>query len=126
MTRSHASLGALAELPPPFSIAVESHGEAATVRPRGELDLATIDHLRHALERLIEARTTWIVVDLGEVEFLDSTGLHVLLRIHARSQRDGWVLKIIPGPPAVQRIFDITCTTDRLPFAGSTGRAANG
>ena len=50
------------------------------------------------------------------VEFLDSTGLQTLLTAHAQAQHDNWELTIIPGPPAVQRLFEISCTIDRLPF----------
>jgi len=64
------------------------------------------------------------VIDLRGVEFLDSTGLHALLTARAQAQQDDWEQTIIPGPRTVQRIFEITCTIDRLPFAAGNGRAA--
>ena len=110
--------------PLPFSIAVEARRDAVKIAPRGELDLATIGQLQHALKRLIDTRPARIVIDLRNVEFLDFTGRQTLLTAHAQAQHDNWELTIIPGPPAVQRRFEISCTIDRLPFTTDNGRAA--
>ncbi len=68
--------------------------------------------------------TSRIVIDLRDVDFPDSTGLHARLDAHAQAQQENWELTIIPGPRAVRRIFEITSTIDRLPFATANGRAA--
>jgi anti-anti-sigma regulatory factor len=47
---------------------------------------------------------------------MDSTGLRCVLRLDAASRADGFSLGLVAGPPAVQRIFDMTGTADRLPF----------
>ena len=109
----------------PFSIAVEAQRDATRIAPSGELDLATVEQLQRKLGQLIDAGSARIVIDLRGVEFLDSTGLHTLLDAHAQAQHDNWELTIIPGPRAVQRIFEITCTIDRLPFATANYRAAS-
>ena len=119
------SAGAVATLPMPFSIAVEAERGAVTLAPRGELDIFTIDQLQRALERLVDAPTARIVIDLRGLEFLDSTGLHLLVSTHAQAQQDNWDLTIVPGPRAVHRIFEITRTIDQLPFAAN-GHAASG
>ena len=124
-TRPNRPTGAVVTLPAPFSITVEAKRDAVTVAPRGELDLSTIDQLRGALKRLLGAPTARIVIDLRGVEFLDSTGLHLLVSTHAQAQQDDWELTIVPGPRAVQRIFEITRTIDQLPFAAN-GHAASG
>lgn len=112
---------AQAHRPPTFSIAVEPRRDAVQIAPKGELDLATVEQLRHELAEVIDAGFTRIVIDLRGVEFLDSTGLHALITADAHAQRDGWTLEIIPGPRAVQRIFELTCTLDRLPFTTNGG-----
>lgn len=113
-----------AELPRPiqptvadgFSVRVKRERETAELIAAGEIDLATVEQLERALEALIEAGCPRIVIDLRAVEFLDSTGLRALVCAHARAERDGWQLAIVPGGPAVQRIFEITGVIDRLPF----------
>ena len=122
--RSEIPTGAPAYPPVPFQIAVEAQRDTVTIAPKGELDLATIGQLQRELGRLIDAPPTRIVIDLRGVEFLDSTGLHALLTAHAQAHQDNWELTIIPGPRAVQRIFELTGTIDRLPFATANGRAA--
>lgn len=102
--------------PTGFYVEVKREHETAELIPAGEVDLATVGLLQRELETLIEAGFARIAIDLRRVEFLDSTGLHTLLRAHARAEQDGWQLAIIPGPPAVQRVFEITGLIDRLPF----------
>lgn len=103
-------------LPTAFSISVEPRRDHAHLTPHGELDLATAGQLERELAELITAGFTQITIDLHRVEYLDSTGLHLLLNAHAQAQRDGWELSIIPGPPRVQRLFELISLTDQLPF----------
>lgn len=121
--RSETPIGAPADPRVPFQIAVEAERNGMTITPRGELDLATTGRLQRELEHVIDAGPGRIVIDLRGVEFLDSTALHALLSAHAQAQHDNRELTIIPGPRAVQRIFEITGTIDRLPFATANGRA---
>jgi anti-sigma B factor antagonist len=107
--------------PPGFLIAVERAGDAVRVAPRGELDLATVEKFRRGLGEVIEAGSTKIVIDLRGVDFLDSAGLHALFDIHADAQHDSWELSIIPGPPALERIFELTQAIDHLPFTTTNG-----
>lgn len=122
--RSEISIGAPAYAPVPLSLAIEAQPDAVKIAPRGDLDLATVGQLQRELERVIDARPPRIVIDLRGVEFMDSTGLHALLNAHTQAQQDNWELTIIPGSRAVQRIFEITATIDRLPFATANGRTA--
>ncbi|MBV9604489.1 MAG: STAS domain-containing protein [Solirubrobacterales bacterium] len=66
-----------------FSVQLHAPGEperdAAVVGVHGEIDLETAPLLRQALLPVIENRTGPVVVDLSQVEFMDSTGMHVLV-----------------------------------------------
>jgi anti-anti-sigma factor len=57
-----------------------------------------------------------IVVDLDEVGFIDSSGLHVLLRHAASSSRDGARLRLTKGSQQAQHLFTLTGAIDHLPF----------
>jgi anti-sigma B factor antagonist len=67
-------------------LGVEAAGDACVVRLGGELDLWNAATVREALEGARTASPERVVVDLGEVEFIDSTALGVL--IEARTKLD--------------------------------------
>lgn len=89
------------------------------VRPIGSLDLATVLSLEQQLEELREAGFRRLIVDLGGLRFMDSTGVHLALRWHAAAQQDGFEIGFAPGPRAVQRVFELTGTIEHLPFIRS-------
>jgi stage II sporulation protein AA (anti-sigma F factor antagonist) len=88
----------------------------ARVRLVGALDLATVAVLEAELAQLREAGARRIVLDLSALDFIDSTGLRCILERDSKARQDGFSIVLVPGPPAVQRVFDITRTTERLPF----------
>ena len=55
--------------------------------------------------------TSVLTVDLRELSFLDSTGLRALLQLRTRCEAHGCRLLLIPGPPTVQRAFDVSGLT---------------
>jgi anti-sigma B factor antagonist len=73
----------------------------------GEVDSDTSDQLRHQLIDLIDAGEHEIVLDLSKLEFLDSTGLGVLVGAMKRLQREG-SLKLRSPRPAAMKVFQIT------------------
>jgi anti-sigma B factor antagonist len=82
----------------------------------GDLDLGTVELLATRVDEARRAGVHHIVLDLGGLNFLDSTGLRCLLLLDAESRQDGFSLALRPGRPAVQRVFDVTATAARLPF----------
>jgi anti-sigma B factor antagonist len=56
-----------------------------------------------------------VVVDLSQLHFLDSSGMRALLRLQSRIG-DRARLELVPGPPAVQRVFELVGLTAVLPF----------
>src|SRR5437016_13770238 len=74
-------------------LGVEEVGDAYVVRLGGELDLYNAAQVRAALVEACAQAPERIVVDLGEVEFLDSTALAVL--IEARAMRGNRVVLVL-------------------------------
>jgi anti-sigma B factor antagonist len=62
-----------------LGIDVTDRGDWAVLAVRGEIDVATAPQLREELLELVSAGRKQIVVDLSGVDFLDSTGLGVLV-----------------------------------------------
>ncbi len=89
---------------------VDGGAGEAVVAVSGELDLHSADVLERAVAALHAAGRDRIVVDLRGVEFMDSTGLRVLIGLHRAAERDGRRLSLVPGPHPVQRIFELTAT----------------
>jgi anti-sigma B factor antagonist len=71
---------------------VEQHNGGVVVRLGGELDLYNADDIRHALGGAIERGAVYIVVDMSEVDFVDSTALGVLIEARSKLGRDGVLL----------------------------------
>jgi anti-sigma B factor antagonist len=105
-----ASLGSLR--PGELTIELFRDGDARIVLLRGELDLASAPALEEALRR-VESGSGRLVVDLSELSFIDSTGIHLLLQAHLRTAGR---LSLRPGPPEVQRVLSLTKVANRLSF----------
>jgi anti-sigma B factor antagonist len=90
---------------------------------RGELDVATVPRLAEPLREALAAGKTAVVIDLGELTFLDSTGLMVLLNGLRRVVRQGGNLAIVCTNPTVLRLFDITGTANTFTVVDSRERA---
>jgi anti-anti-sigma factor len=100
----------------PFTCQVSREDGQAVVSPRGELDMATVGAVDLELRGLRDAGVDRIVLDLGGLTFMDSSGLHLLTRWVSEASKDGFQFELEPGPPAVQRIFDLTAMSDALPW----------
>jgi anti-sigma B factor antagonist len=102
-----------------FSMDVHSAEVTCRLALRGELDLASSTELEQELDRLLASGANQVVVDLRELEFMDSTGLSVLINAHQRAQQAGARLSLIKGPPQVQRLLSLTGVADRIELADS-------
>jgi anti-sigma B factor antagonist len=105
----------------PFTCNVIPDRDAAIVAPRGDLDMATVGAVERELKRLRDSGFDKIVLDLGGLTFMDSSGLHLVTRWTNDASRDGFSFELEPGPPAIQRLFELTSTTELLPFRKRSG-----
>jgi anti-sigma B factor antagonist len=95
-------------------VEVDSERDRVVVRLSGELDLASAPQLERELEGAAIDDASQILFDLDDLEFLDSTGLQVLLSTHRRATERGQQFAITRGSPQVQRLLDITRVAERL------------
>jgi anti-sigma B factor antagonist len=100
----------------PFNCQVTSDGEHAVVAPQGELDMATVGAVEQELRRLRGSGAGKIVLDLGGLTFMDSSGLHLVVRWTSEASKDGFEFELEPGPPVVQRIFELSALEETLPW----------
>jgi anti-sigma B factor antagonist len=100
----------------PFRCDVFPERERVRIAPAGDLDIATTPRLRAAVKDLLDSGFDHVVVDLADVEFLDSSGVQLLLALQTAADAGEYRFALKPGPSAVQRIFELTGTLDQLPF----------
>lgn len=88
------------------------------LRLRGELDLSSAPELERALANARLEKPDRLLIDLSELEFMDSTGLALLVRAEQDSRQDGQRFHLSPGSRQVRRLFDLTGIADRFTFEG--------
>lgn len=98
----------------PFSVTVSKDGERAIVTLRGELDLSGTDRLRAALEQAEEPPTGLLILDLSELDFIDSTGLEIVLRAARRAHDAGRRLAVARPSTYVRRLLKVTAIDQSL------------
>jgi anti-anti-sigma factor len=101
---------------PEFHVAVHPNREQVVVAPRGELDLASLAAVERQLDDLRDVGFADIVVDLRGVTFLDSSGLQLLLAASRQASASGCRFRLVQGDAAVQRLLEITGTTEAFEF----------
>ena len=90
-----------------FRVTAERVGAQALVAAQGELDISTLPEFEQAATRMRSQGLERMVIDLREVEFLDSMSIELLLRLHGELTATGAELVVVRGPRAVNRIFDL-------------------
>jgi anti-anti-sigma factor len=100
-----------------FTVSSKRVNGSEHIRVTGELDLSVIGAVDREMERAEASDATRIVLDLDELEFMDASGVRLLLHLNDRSQNDGRRLRITrAGAPQVQRVLELTGVDELLPF----------
>ncbi|WP_030797359.1 STAS domain-containing protein [Streptomyces sp. NRRL S-337] len=80
----------------------------AMVAVRGELDTDTGIALHHQLANQLAHGRRYLVLDLREVPFMDSSGLNVIIRAHNDTRQVGGSVYLAAVSPTVRRLLDLT------------------
>jgi anti-anti-sigma factor len=92
-----------------LELTITPHRDHVRVAPSGELDLSTAGMLRAQLEELWDLGWTDVVVDLRELSFIDSSGLHVLIDMHQHAAEVRRRFSIVDdGAQPVARVLEIS------------------
>jgi len=88
--------------------------EALVARPAGEIDMAVTPELGVALLAAVEQHSPGcLVIDLGAVEYVDSSGIELLFRVHAATAGDGVELIVVAPPGSnAARLLGLVAMTD--------------
>ena len=100
-----------------FAMRCVRAGGDERVQLLGEMDLSVIGSVDREMRRVESGDASRIVLDLGELEFLDASGIRLLLHLNARSKGNGDRLCIARArSPQVQRVIELTGAGQLLPF----------
>jgi anti-sigma B factor antagonist len=88
-----------------FEITSFESGRWLVVQPSGEIDMVNAPTLRAAL---VEFDRDHVIVDLSNVEFIDSTGLGVLVGAAARARKRDGEMRVVCPRPGIRKVFAIT------------------
>lgn len=89
-------------------------GDCAVLQVTGEVDAYTAPMLRKQMQELAANGAVHLIADLGQVDFLDSTGLGALIGGLKRLREADGSLALVISTPRILRIFQITGLTKAL------------
>jgi anti-sigma B factor antagonist len=102
---------------PTLDYQTTTDGTVAVIAATGELDLSGAAVLEAELERLDDdPELGTVVLDLSGLEFMDSSGLRLIVLADMRARDAGRRFALVRGPDTVHRVFEITRMSERLDF----------
>jgi anti-anti-sigma factor len=103
----------------PFELEVVTEDDRQTFILRGELDITSAGRVGSMVSRTVSAATSALILDLSEVTYMDSTGLRMIIAARQLCKEHGTAFALVPGPPEVQRLFELTGAAKNLSFTGA-------
>jgi anti-sigma B factor antagonist len=103
-------------LPGQLTVTTRTSADEVTLLLYGEIDFASAPALEQALREAEKSRPRRVVLDLAALDFIDSTGIHLLIDAQQRADANGHQLILTHVPVHVQRLFALTGLDARLSF----------
>jgi anti-sigma B factor antagonist len=100
---------------PIFDLTVSRHGSSVVIAASGEIDLESAPALAASLAQVTDAGAGGVVVDLTDVEFLDSSGLTALVTGARNLKAKGIPFHVVvPDANTIRKVIEITRLTEPL------------
>jgi len=90
-----------------------TEGSVSVLELNGDIDVSSAPTLQAVLQQLMDDGRQLVVLDLGAVPFMDSSGLGVLVAAHRRLTAAGGQIALASATPALRKVFELT-RTNRL------------
>jgi anti-sigma B factor antagonist len=113
-------------VPVDLDVETSKRDDASVLTLRGEIDVYTAPRLRQAIVDLVESGERRIVVDMEKVDFLDSTGLGVLVGGLKRVKTNEGTLSVVVTQDKILKIFEITGLNRVFPITATVDDALQG
>jgi anti-sigma B factor antagonist len=104
------------------ALTLEKHstGKSVYLKLNGELDAHSSEQLGRAMRAEEQDGCREVVLDLEDLDFIDSTGLSTLIAAASRAQAGGWTISVINARGKVRRVFDLTDMDSMLEYCQKT------
>ncbi|HEX3621889.1 MAG TPA: STAS domain-containing protein [Acidimicrobiales bacterium] len=117
MRRLGAPLRPADDDPPQLSLSCTSTPERVIVAVRGEVDACTSGQLKQQLIDVMDgAGNLPVEADLGDMTFIDSSGLSVLVEMHLEARSRGTTFVLLGARPSAAKVFEIVGLNSILTF----------
>jgi anti-sigma B factor antagonist len=103
------------ETPEELSVEVLADSDVSVLVVRGELDAYSAPTLDAVVEQVLAKGAQRLVLDLGEVAFIDSSGLRSMIRARKQVGDEAGALRIRDPQPSTMRLLEITGLTEHFP-----------
>jgi anti-sigma B factor antagonist len=104
-------------------VQVEERDGWAVARASGDLDLTTAPRLRERVVQVVTGGQPRVVLDLEAVDFVDSTGLGVIVGLLKRTRSQGGDLRLVSSLRSLQKVLELTSLDQALPLARTVEEA---
>ena len=104
-------------------VRVEEQGGWAVARVSGDIDLTSAPRLRERIVQVVVGGQPRVVLDLQGVDFVDSTGLGVIVGVLKRTRSQGGDLRLVSTRSGLQKILALTGLDQALPLAATVEEA---
>lgn len=91
-----------------FEIKYNSLENALEIKPIGEVDIYTSPEFKRKIYELIDQKNQDIIIDGEQLDYIDSTGLGVIMGIYKKLQEKSLNIKVVNLKPNIYKLFDIT------------------
>ncbi|GMV97660.1 MAG: STAS domain-containing protein [Phycisphaerae bacterium] len=102
---------------------VEHRGPVAVVKLAGSAHMDVTSKLRDQLVGIVDEKTSDLVLDLADLDFINSVGLGAIIAAYLRCRRRNGGVKVVAPKPAIQEILTVTKLTSLFPVHPSVDAA---
>jgi anti-anti-sigma factor len=102
-----------------FRVDVRNENGTAILVVSGELDVASGPTLEQELASAEASNAQLVILDLRDLEFIDSTGLSIVIKAHQQAEASGRRFAVVRGSSQVQRLLGLTGVEERLTLVDS-------
>jgi anti-sigma B factor antagonist len=99
-----------------LAIRVDRNNSHSSIELRGALELASVEAFEDAVRDALDVETRALTLDLSTLDFIDSTGIRVLLGCNGRCASRGVELTVRRGNGQVARVLELTGVDGMIPY----------